>query len=241
VAPDPKPVLFHNLLLRTLAEDDLAVLTPHLTPVTLNLRQELEWPNKPIGQIYFFESGVASVVARTTQHKEFEIALFGRDGMSGIMVVLGNDRSPNLTFVQLAGHGQRMDADDLRSIMADRPAIRLRLLRFAQAFLIQASYTAISNGGAKLEERLARWLLMTHDRVDGDDLPLVHDFIARMLGVRRAGVTVALRSLESRGVIRTGRARINVVDRAGMVELANGTYGIPEKEYERLIGQRIGR
>jgi CRP-like cAMP-binding protein len=90
-----------------------------------------------------------------------------------------------------------------------------------------------------LEARLARWLLMTQDRIDGDVIPLVHEFIARMLAVRRAGVTVALQTLEERGVIRTGRANITIVDRKGMVELADGTYGIPEKEYERLIGQPI--
>jgi CRP-like cAMP-binding protein len=117
--------------------------------------------------------------------------------------------------------------------------VRLWLLRFAQAFMVQASHTAISNGSAKLEERLARWLLMTHDRVDGDDLPLVHEFIARMLGVRRPGVTVALNSLERHGVIQTARAHITVIDRKRMVELANGTYGVPEQEYERLIGQPI--
>jgi CRP-like cAMP-binding protein len=240
VAPDPKPVIFRNKLLQTLAEEDRAVLTPHLTAVDLPLRKELEWPNKPIRDVYFFESGIASVIARTTQRKELEIGMFGRDGMSGIMVVLGNDRSPNSTFMQVAGHGQRINADDLRSAMDERPTIRLRLLRLAQAFMIQASHTAISNGSAKLEERLARWLLMTHDRIDGDEMPLVHDFIARMLGVRRAGVTVALQSLEGYGVIKTGRAHISVVDRKGMIELANGTYGIPESEYARLIGEEVG-
>jgi CRP-like cAMP-binding protein len=156
------------------------------------------------------------------------------------MVVLGNDRSPNSTFIQVAGKGHRAQADELRSVMDERPEVRFRFMRFAQAFMIQAAHTAISNGSAKLEERLARWLLMTHDRVDGDDMPLVHDFIARMLGVRRAGVTIALQSLEERGLIRTGRRQIAIVDREGMEELANAWYGVPEAEYARLLGQQVG-
>jgi len=187
VAPDPKPILARNQLLRSLSEADRDALIPHLVAVDLELREELERPNKPIEQVYFCDSGIASVVARGARRKELEIGMIGREGMSGLMVVFGNDRSPNITFMQFAGRGHRISADELRTVMDERPSIRLRFLRFAQTFLIQTSHTAISNGSAKLEERLARWLLMTHDRIDGDEMPLVHDFIARMLGVRRTG------------------------------------------------------
>ncbi len=109
------------------------------------------------------------------------------------------------------------------------------MLRFAQSFLIQATHTAISNGSAKLEERLARWLLMAHDRIDGDELPLIHDFLALMLGVRRPGVTVAIHSLEGQGLIEAARGVIRVIDRKGLEEVANASYGTPEAEYERLM------
>jgi CRP-like cAMP-binding protein len=241
MAPDPKPNIFRNQLLRTLAKRDLALLTPHLTPIDLALRHELEVPNKPIKDVFFLESGLASVVARGANRKELEVGLYGRDGMSGMPVLMGSDRSPNSTFIQLAGHGQQISADNLRGVMSESPGIREGFLLFVQSFMIQAAQTAISNGTGKLEERLARWLLMAHDRVDGDDLPLIHDFLARMLGVRRSGVTVALHSLEASALIKTSRGNITVVDRVGMERLANGSYGVPEAEYARLTGQRVGR
>jgi CRP-like cAMP-binding protein len=239
MSPDPKPALFHNHLLRSLSASDLEILSPNLSPVDLDLRQELEWPNKPIKSIYFPERGIASIVARGAHRKELEIGMFGREGMSGMMVVLGNDRSPNTTFVQLAGHARKIEADALRSAMQKRPSIRDGLLRFAQAFMIQASHTAISNGSSKLEERLARWLLMAHDRIDGDELALIHDFLARMLGVRRSGVTVAIHSLEAHGLIKATRGNITLLDRAGLENVADASYGVPEAEYARLTGQQL--
>ena len=102
--------------------------------------------------------------------------------------------------------------------------------------MIQTAHTVLAQGRAKLEERLARWLLMSHDRAEGDELPLTHEFLALMLGVRRAGVTMATHLLEGRGVIRATRGQLMVVDRKGLEEIAGGTYGVPEAEYRRLIG-----
>jgi CRP-like cAMP-binding protein len=119
--------------------------------------------------------------------------------------------------------------------MQESRTLRKVLLRFVHSFMIQATHTAVANGSAKLEERLARWLLMAHDRLDGDRLRLVHEFLARMLGVRRPGVTVAIHALESSGVIESARGVITVVDREGLEEMANGSYGVPEREYERLM------
>jgi CRP-like cAMP-binding protein len=241
MAPDPKPKIFGNKLLSVLGEDDLALLAPHFTTVDLEIRQELEQPNKPIEQVYFLDSGIASVVAKGAHRKELEIGMFGREGMSGMMVVMGNDRSPNTTFVQVAGQARRVSSDDLRAVMEKRSAIRETLLGFVQSFMIQGAHTAISNSSSKLEERLARWLLMAHDRIDGDELPLIHEFLARMLGVRRAGVTVAVNSLEARGMIKATRGHISIVDREGLEELADASYGVPEAEYARLIGRRVGQ
>jgi CRP-like cAMP-binding protein len=155
--------------------------------------------------------------------------------MTGLMVVLGNDRSPHSTYMQIAGHAQRIAADDLRGAMRESSLLRELLLHYAQAFLTQATHTAMSNGSAKLEERLARWLLMAHDRVDGDELPLIHDFLALMLGVCRPGVTVALHSLQAQGLIHAERGSIAIIDRDGLEEVANASYGVPEAEYKRLL------
>jgi CRP-like cAMP-binding protein len=238
MAPDPKPVIFRNQLLRALPKEDLALLTPHLAPVSLATRDEIERPNQPIKAIVFPESGVISIVAHGGHRKQIEAGIVGREGMTGLMVVLGNDRSPHSTYVQIPGHGQRIASDDLRKAMRKSPTLQNLMLRFAQSFIIQATHTAMSNASAKLEERLARWLLMAHDRLDGNKLPLVHEFLALMLAVRRAGVTVALHSLEKRGLIRAARGIITVIDRKGLEEIANASYGVPEAEYARLMRRR---
>jgi len=201
----------------------------------LSTRYEIERPGQPIDMIVFPDSGIVSIVAHGAQQKQIEVGIVGREGMTGLAVVLGGDCSPHSTYVQIAGEGQRIAPADLRAAMEKSSTLRNVLLRFAQTFMVQTTYTAVSNASAKLEERLARWLLMAHDRVDGDDLPLIHEFLALMLGVRRPGVTVAIHSLESHGLIRTGRGTITVVDRKGLEEVANTSYGIPEAEYARLL------
>jgi CRP-like cAMP-binding protein len=235
MAPDPKPTIYRNKLLAALRGDNLELLLPHLTPINLSSRLEIEAPNKSIKAIVFPETGIVSVVARGSHQKQLEVGLIGREGMTGLAVVMGDDRSPHQAYVQMPGEGQRIASDALRAVMRESPSIRDTMLRFAQSFMIQTTHTALSNGSAKLAERLARWLLMAHDRIDGDGLPLVHDFLAVMLGVRRPGVTVALHSLERTGLIENSRAVIKIVDRKGLEEIANASYGVPEAEYKRLM------
>ena len=201
----------------------------------IDREDELERPNKPIKNVFFPEAGMVSVVANGARKKKLEVGIIGREGMTGLMVLLGNDRSPYQAYIQIAGSAQRIASDDLRSAMAKSPTLAGVLMRYVQAFMIQTTQTAISNGSGKLEERLARWLLMAQDRVDGDELPLIHDFLALMLGVRRPGVTVTLHSLEAQGLIKTNRGSISVLDREGLEEAANGTYGIAEAEYQRRM------
>src|SRR5688500_2091400 len=158
----------------------------------------LEDRNRPIEKVYFPESGMASVVATSGQH-QVEAGVIGREGVTGIAVLLADDRSANATFMQDPGTGFCIAADALRETLRQSESMQLVFLRFVQAFITQMSQTALANGRAKLDERLARWLLMAHDRVDGRELPLTHEFLALMLGVRRAGVTTALQALEDRG------------------------------------------
>jgi CRP-like cAMP-binding protein len=235
MAPEETSVTYRNRLLSALSADDLALLSPHLTPVEIELREDLEWPNKPIKQVFFPEAGIVSVVANGARKKQLEVGIIGREGMTGLMVVLGNDRSPYSTYAQVAGSGHRIGSDALRSAMASSRTLGAMLLRYVQAFMIQTSQTAISNGTAKVEERLARWLLMAHDRVDGDDLPLIHEFLALMLGVRRSGVTVALHELEREGLTKSYRGHIRVLDRKALEKAANASYGVAEAEYERRM------
>ena len=235
MAPKSDLPVFRNQLLRAVSSADLALLTPYLTAVDLELRHDLERPNRPIKHVFFLESGMASVVGRGANRKQIEIGLIGREGVSGLMVILGNDRSPHATYMQVAGSAHRIASDDLRQVMKTSASLHGVLLRYVQAFMIQATHTAIANGTAKLEERLARWLLMAQDRLDGNELPLIHEFLALMLAVRRPGVTVALRSLEMQGVIKSKRGIIKILDRTGLEEIANSSYGVPEAEYERRM------
>ena len=225
-----------NHLLSTLSQSDFGLVQPHLTAVALTHRLVVEEPNKPILQVYFPDSGLLSIVTANLPEHPMEVGIIGRDGMSGIAVVMGNDRSPQSNFVQVAGHGQTMAADALRTAMQDSPSLRLSLLQFVQAFLVQTAHTAAANARAKIEERLARWILMGHDRMDGDELPLTHEFLSLMLGVRRSGVTVAFGLLEKKALVSAKRGLIVIDDRAGLEELAGGFYGVPEAEYLRLTG-----
>jgi CRP-like cAMP-binding protein len=225
-----------NRLLNSLSAADFRLLRPSLEPVALALRQVLETPNKRIDDVYFIGSGFASVVAIQANQVKAEVGLIGREGMTGLPVVLGNHLSPQSTFIQAAGSGQRIDAIVLRKAINSSPSLHAALLRYVQAFLVQTTHTAVANACAKLDQRLARWILMADDRVDGNSLPLTHEFLSLMLGVRRAGVTEALHALESKGLIRSSRGAIVVRNRKGIERSAGGTYGVPEKELRRLMG-----
>jgi CRP-like cAMP-binding protein len=213
-----------NTLLRTLSDADFALLQPHLERVTLDVHQVLEAPNKPIKHAFFIESGLASIVAVNGHHKRLEVGLIGREGMTGLPIVLGTDRSPHENFIQVAGEGQQIAAKDLREAMEESRTLERAFARFALSFMNQTANTALSNGTATVEERLARWLLMASDRLGGDEVPLTHEFLSLMLGVRRAGVTVALHYLEQRVLIRLSRKMVVITDRRGLQAAANGSY-----------------
>jgi CRP-like cAMP-binding protein len=225
-----------NRILSRLCATDAALLGPALTAVDLPLRRQLEAPSTPIEHVYFPESGIASVVAEGGDDRTIEVGLIGREGMTGLPIVMGTDRTLHRTYIQCAGSGLRISSDHFRDAMHERPSLHQRLLLYCHVFLMQTGYTAMANGRSKLEERLARWILMAHDRIDGDALPLTHEFLAIMLGVRRPGVTVALNSLQELGVIQASRGSILVIDRKGLEQLSDGAYGAPEAEFSRLLG-----
>ena len=225
-----------NLLLAALSQADRDRLQPHLQPLELELRKPLEQPNKRIDSVYFLDEGIASVVAVQAKETNVEIGLIGREGMTGLAIVLGDHRSPHATYIQAAGRGQRIAAAELRKALAASATLQTLLMKFVQAFMVQTAHTAIANARARLDQRLARWLLMAHDRLDGNALPLTHEFLALMLGVRRAGVTEALHVLESHSLIRSARGQVVLRDRKGIERRAGGSYGVPEAEYRRLLG-----
>jgi len=215
-----------NALLTRLSRADLGLLEPHLEAVELPTRMQLQARNKRIEHVFFLDSGIASVVADGP--RPIEVGMIGREGMTGLSVLLGSsERAPHETFMQIAGRGRRLSAANLRRALAVSRSLHQALLHHVHAFLAQTAQTALANGRSKLEERLARWLLLAHDRIDGDELPITHEFLAVMLGVRRSGVTVALQELERRGLIAHRRALITVLDREGLEESCGGTYAPP--------------
>jgi CRP-like cAMP-binding protein len=226
-----------NKLLSSLSKSDFGLLEPHLAPVTLSLRKVLEKPNKRIDVAYFLERGFASVVAvQGKGNKEVEVGLIGREGMTGMPIVLGDHRTPHSTYIQAAGYGQCIRATDLRQAIWSSRSLQDTFLKFVQAFGVQTAHTAICNARSHIDQRLARWLLMAHDRLETECLPLTDEFLSLMLAVRRAGVTEAIHALEVRGLISRTRGRITMRNRRGVEALAGEAYGTPEAEYRRLMG-----
>ena len=211
-----------NLILSRLSAADFGLLEPHLDPVQLPLRKVLESKDRRIIATYFPESGFASVVANGKQ--PIEVGLIGREGMTGLAIVLGSDRGINEVFIQAAGHGHSVKAKVIREAINSSVTLHRALIRYAHSFLNQTTRTAVANGRGKIDERLARWILMAADRIDDEELPLTQEFLAMMLGVRRPGVTVAMQELETKGVIRRSRGKIVIHDRKTLEKLSNGTY-----------------
>src|SRR5215210_609797 len=226
----------HNRLLSGLTPEDFGLLQPHLEPVPLDLRQWLIEAGEPIQHVTFPEHCIISILADTSEGR-IEVGLIGPEGMAGLPVVLGIDRSPHGYMVQAAGEALRITAQDLRTALRHSPSLQVGFLRDAHALMVQTAETAYANAGFTIEARLARWILMTDDRLAREELPLTHDFLSMMLGVRRPGVTIAVQTLEGGGLIRAKRRGITVLDRTGLEGVAGNAYGVSEAEYASAMGQ----
>lgn len=224
-----------NRLLQKISLEDWALLGPHLETVTLKERQIIEVPTKPITHAYFLETGVASVVAVNAEDHRIEVGVIGFEGVTGVPLIMGDTHAQHSTYMQIGGGGHRILQEALSEAMAKNEGLRALLLKSAQGFMIQTAHTALANGRAKLEQRLARWLLMALDRITTDTVPLTHEFLAVMLGVRRAGITVAIHGFERRGLVTTRRGQLTVTDRRGIEQIAGSFYGTPEAELQRLL------
>jgi CRP-like cAMP-binding protein len=225
-----------NRLLRCMPADEFAHLAPHLKAVDLPKSEVLYDHGDPVPYAWFLEDGLGSVIARLPDGEAAEIGLFGYEGLAGTPALLDDPRAEHHLTMQIGGHGYRIDAPVLRAAMRERPKLQTLLLHYIQYFLIQVGQTAVSNARCSIEMRLARWLLMAHDRVDGEDVPLTHEYLSIMLAVRRSSVTVAIHELEGRGFIRGRRGSILMRDRAKLEAYAGDIYGIPEATFQRLIG-----
>ena len=193
----------------------------------------------PVNTAHFVESGLVSIVAGATLDRRVDVGVIGREGTTGLPLLLGSVQSPNTSIVQIDGTSLGIERQRLASLMELLPGLHHRLDLFVQSFIVQMSQTTLANSKANVEQRLARWLLMLRDRIDSDGIPLTHEFISVMLGVRRAAVTVALHNLESRHFLRSTRGLVTIRDYERLRAFVNGLYGVAEDEYERLLGISI--
>ena len=228
-------ISFGNRLLDSLSPADLQHLTPHLEPVTLPCRQTLAKPGEPIEHVYFVREGVVSLVQPLDDGAMIEVGMIGNEGFVGAPALLGGTSSPLEAMVQIPGSALRMPAEALRETADHNNALMRVLLRYVQALHVQVCVSAACNGRHTLSERLARWLLTAHDRASGDRLPFSHEFLSNMLGVRRAGVTVALGGLRAAGLVANTHGQVTVVDRTGLETAACECYRTGRDEYARLL------
>lgn len=206
--------------------------------MTLEPRQILFECERPIGHVYFPDTAIVSLVSRLSDGGTVEVGTAGCEGMAGLPLFLGGAGSSICAFVQTPGTALRMDADTFQRASNELGGLHRMLLRYTQAFLTQVAQTAACNGAHLVEQRCARWLLMTHDRVEADDFPLTHEFLALMLGVRRAGVTVAMRALQEKTLVQYTRGRVEIVDRPGLERASCECYGVVRTHFARLLPQQ---
>lgn len=226
-----------NRLLKAMPAPCFAALAAQLEPVDLPLGHVLVEPDLPTTRVYFLEGGLGSIVATASDGERVEVGHIGYEGMSATHLLLKSRRTPNKTFMQVAGSGLALPANVLEQVLLQHQAASDLLLRYVQSCELQLAHSALANARYEMPQRLARWLLMCHDRLRVADLSLTHEFLSLMLGVRRSGVTDQIHVIQGLGMIKATRGNIRVVDRAKLEELAGGSYGIPEREYERLIGE----
>ena len=222
-----------NLLLDALPSDDYERLRERLEPVALPAGMSIYEANEPITHVYFVTSGIISMV--TTMHEgTVEVGVTGCEGMAGIPIVLYAESMPTRAFVQVEGDALRLPAQDLRDAMDESPALRRLLSRYALALFDQAAQSVACNRLHTLEERCARWLLMTHDRARSDVMPLKQTFLAEMLGVHRPAVTVAAGALQRAGMITYARGKMRILDREALQGASCECYAIIKRSMEQL-------
>jgi len=225
-----------NRLLSRLTLEDFNAIETALEPIELPRAFAFSTPDTAPEHVYFIEAGIGSIVAITPEGQRSEVGIFGPEGMTPASLVLDSVSSPYSIFMQIPGHGLRLRTEMLREAVARSDSMRHLLSRYAYALSVQTSYTGLSNSVHRIDERLARWILMCHDRTSGDRIALTHEFLSVMLAVRRSSVTTALHVLEGKHLVYSERNLITVRDRRALELFAGDAYGVPEREYERLLG-----
>lgn len=233
----PSKSVHRNRLLAALPPEDYERIRPHLEHVALPYRRSLYEANTAIDFVYFIESGVGSLVVTMTNGDAAEVGTIGNEGLVGLPVVFGDNQAPTTVYVQVPGEGLRMKAKAFAHLMQDSVSLRTAIFHYAHAFFNQVAQSAACNTFHPLEQRCARWLLMTHDRMHAEEFTLTQEFLAMMLGVRRASVTIAAGALQRAGLIHYRRGHVTILDRPGLHANSCECYDISKNEFDRLLGK----
>lgn len=224
-----------NALLELLPRDDLAHLLPHLERVTLTLGQSLSEPGQQMSHVYFPLDSIVSLLCVMENSASTEIAIVGYEGIVGVSLFMGGETTPSRAIVQSAGHAYRLKGQLLKNEFYRAGAMQRLLLRYTQALLTQMAQTAVCNRHHSVDQQLCRWLLLSIDRLPGNELVMTQELIANMLGVRREGVTESAGKLQKAGLISYYRGHIKVIDRLGLEARVCECYSVVKREYDRLL------
>ena len=224
-----------NRLLAALPDGLLEELMRHLEPVTLDARDPVANPGQPYEHVYFPEGCIVSVVNDMRDGSTVETGTIGNEGVAGLAALMDATTSESRMFVQVPGAALRAPATVVAGLVERERELRRLINRYAHAYLSQVAQGAACNRLHGIEQRCARWLLMTHDRVGRDEFPLKQQFLAEMLGVRRAGVSVAASTLQDAALIRYSRGTIQILDREGLEAASCECYGVIHRQFDRLL------
>lgn len=222
-----------NLILLGLPADELSAVFKKLEFVELPTHSVLHDAGEPVTHAFFINSGLASVLNVMSDGKSVEVGLAGKEGFIGLPLVVGLSTSPTQVIMQVAGSAHQMTAADFKEVLLHSPAMEKSLNRYAQSLGMQAIHVAACNRLHEVDERLARWLLMSQDRLGGDIVPLTQEFLAHMLGTRRASVTVAAGILQKAGLITYNRGSVRIDNRSGLEDAACECYASIREQSER--------
>lgn len=225
-----------NHILSVLPKEDYERLAPHLEYIEMNQGEVLSHPEERIAYAYFPYRGTVSIVAVMRDGAEVEVGVVGREGMMGLPIVMGTDSMPLMAITQIPGSGVRIRAGRLQDALKQSEDMYKSFLCYAQAFFVQTAITAGCNRLHHMEGRMAKWLLTCSDRAESNELQLTQEFLAVMLGVRRAGVTVAANKLKEDGLIEYARGRVRILNAEGLEAVACECYQVVKKEFKRLLG-----
>jgi CRP-like cAMP-binding protein len=234
--PDTTPIaVSQNRILAALPDSARQRLAEHLEPISLSAGEVIYEAHQQLSHIYFPTSAVVSLLYTMENGSSSQIGVVGNDGAVGVAVFMGGETSPSQAVVQCAGEAWRLAMLPFRSEFATVGDLHRLLLLYTQALVTQMSQTAVCNRLHSVEQQLCRWLLLSHDRIPGDDLAVTQETIANALGVRRAGVSVAAHALQDLGIIRYRRGRMSILDRSGLEDRVCECYRVVKTECDRLF------